>query len=600
MKNIPLVDIINVFKQSKSIDIRLFLKLFKNVKFKIVTSIIFFLIKSLPIWIIPIIASNIINISSNPSTHALRDIGFNLFLGIIIICQNLISQSIQIKYLSEAVRTIEYTLRSAISQKIYNLSPIIMRKIETGRLHSKLTRDIEAFYNLSMQFYTVLIPAIVTIIIGVCLTIFNNLYVAVFFVITIPITCILIILSRKKIQSNNEDFHKENERLSSKIFEMLNMFYTTKAHGLESIELKKHNRIIKSVKSKGFLIDVNSSLFASIGWISFQLLQISCISFTGFLACKGKITVGEIALYQVYFSTITNQIINIVNFYPIYAKGMRSVKSLGEVLLQNNSESPDNKIALEKLEGNYNLENVSYSYPGSPYKSVKNLNMKIKKGQHIYIVGESGSGKSTILNLIIGFCTPDEGKIEVDNYNFKEINFLTYRNKLAVVSQNTTLISGTLKENLTYGLKKIDDKLLKLVLKKTALESLMKNLPNGLNTKIEENGSNLSGGQRQKIAIARAILKNPDVVVLDEPTSSLDNNSELEVKIALKELILNKTAFIVTHRLNIIQNEDIVLVMENGECVEMGKFKDLIERKQHLYNLREKSLTSKEDLLVNV
>ena len=270
---------------------------------------------------------------------------------------------------------------------------------------------------------------------------------------------------------------------------------------------------------------------------------------------------------------------------PSMSKGLESVRSVGDVLSAMDVEDNSSKKSIKKVDGNIEFSSVTFKYHDAEAPVLSNFSLSVKKGETIALVGESGAGKTTILNLIMGFNQPTEGKITVDGNDITEINLNSLRNHLAVVPQNTSLFTGTLRDNITYGLNNVDEKRLHEVIEAANLTELVASLPEGLETHINEHGSNLSGGQRQRISIARALIRNPEIIILDEATSALDTISEKKIQSAIDNLSENRTTFIVAHRLSTIRNADRIAVIDSGKCVECGSFDELIEKKGKFYEL---------------
>ncbi|MCD9025950.1 ABC transporter ATP-binding protein [Cohnella silvisoli] len=217
---------------------------------------------------------------------------------------------------------------------------------------------------------------------------------------------------------------------------------------------------------------------------------------------------------------------------------------------------------------------------------MSDFNLEVKAGESIALVGASGAGKSTVLNLVIGFNRPVSGQVRMDGVPMDELDMGFYRKHLAVVHQCTVLFSGSIRENITYGLPTVSDEQLADVIRMTHLEDVIAQLPLGLDTAVGEHGGRLSGRQRQRIAIARALVRDPKVILLDEATSVLDNESEYHVQQAMKKLIQGRTTFIVAHRLSTIRDADRIVVMKQGQCEEVGTYEELMELKGEFYQLK--------------
>lgn len=550
---------------------------------KLIISILFFIIKNSPVWILPIVTANVIDIVSNPLEHNLTELFINLFIAIIAIIQNVPTQMLHIKYLSDPVRHVEAELRSKLVRKLQIMSISYHKELQSGKLQSKILRDVEAIQFLSMQLYATLLPVIFNILVALIVTVSKSRMMALVFLLTIPVAVTFTALFKKNIKSSNTEFRKEIEEMSATVAEMVEMLPLTRAHALENVEIKKIDERLNEVKTKGYKLDMVNALFGAYSWVTFQVLQVLCLAFTGYQAYKGRISVGDVVLYQGYFSSILSQISYIINTYPTLVKGVESIYSVEEILSVNDVEDHKGKKKLKDLEGNYLLQDITFSYDDNLEPVLKNFSLDVKQGECIALVGESGAGKTTLLNLIIGFNKVTQGKIFIDGIELSQIDLRSYREHIAVVPQNTILFSGTIRENITYGLKSVSEEKLSEVIEYANLREFIDKLPMGLDTQIREHGGNLSGGQKQRIAIARALIRDPKVIILDEATSALDSISEQKVQKAMKNLVRGRTTFIVAHRLSTIKDADHIAVIKDGECVEYGTYSELVALKGEFY-----------------
>jgi ATP-binding cassette subfamily B protein len=471
-------------------------------------------------------------------------------------------------------------------RKLQQLSISYHKETQSGRLQSKIIRDVEAVETLSTQLLISTLNIALNIIIALSVTITKSRMVFIFFLLTTPVAALTMVFFRNVMRKRNHEFRHEMEETSAQVMEMVEMIPVTRAHALEEKEIEKVSDQLFTVAEKGYRLDVIQSVFGSVGWAIFQVFQIICLAFTGFLAIKGTVLPGDITLYQSYFATIVNQISSLITLIPTIAKGIESVNSIGEVLLSDDIERNEGKKKVSKLVGEYDFVNVKFRYNNTDLDVLDGLNLHVEPGETIALVGESGSGKSTILNLAIGFNLATDGKVLIDGNDIKEIDLRSYRQFLAVVPQSSILFSGTLRDNITYGVDEVDEEYLQEVVKAANLSDLVESLPDGLETEVGEHGGKLSGGQRQRVSIARALIRNPRVIVLDEATSALDSISERLIQEALDNLTKDRTTFIVAHRLSTIRNADKIAVINDGHCVEYGTYDELMELKGEFYRMK--------------
>ena len=291
---------------------------------------------------------------------------------------------------------------------------------------------------------------------------------------------------------------------------------------------------------------------------------------------NGDMTIGAIMYHIMLFNNVTAPTRQLHRIYDDFNDALIYANGFFEIIDDGDKETEKSgKYRPEKIKGELELRNVDFTYPNGT-KALHNINMKIESGKITAFVGLSGAGKSTLANLLIGFIRPTSGRILLDGKDMNEIDLRTYRQHISVVTQETLLFDATIRDNICYGITP-DENTLNNVIKDADLEAFIDSLPDGLNTKIQENGVRLSGGQKQRIAIARALLRNPKVLILDEATSALDVETEADIKNALERLIDGRTTFIIAHRLSTIHNANRIVVMHNGRIAEIGTHADLIK-----------------------
>lgn len=577
---------IECYKKHKGHPMQILLGLYKGNYHKFFLAVIFFFIKHAPVWVLPIVTANIINDITSGSSETYQNIIIQAMIMIVLVALNIPMNYMYTRYKSLATRYAETGLRRALVRKLQQLSISYHKETQSGRLQSKIMRDVEAVETLSTQMFLSILNIALNIAIALIVTINKSLVVFIFFLLTTPIAAATMVFFRNVMKKRNNEFRKEMEETSARVMEMVELIPVTRAHALEEEEVQKMSGQLFAVAEKGYRLDVIQSLFGSVGWAIFQIFQVVCLGFTGFLAIKGTVMPGDITLYQSYFATIVSQVSSLMSLIPTIAKGIESVNSIGEVLLEDDIEQNEGKEIIKDIYGEFDFKDVTFRYNNIDRPVLHNLNLHVDKGETIALVGESGAGKSTILNLVIGFNQVNSGEVLIDGHNMKDIDLRSYRKYLAVVPQTSILFSGTIRDNITYGVDNVDEATLDEIVKAANLTDLINSLPDGLDTMVGEHGGKLSGGQRQRISIARALIRNPKVIVLDEATSALDSISEKLIQEALNNLTKDRTTFIVAHRLSTIKDADKIAVIADGHCVEYGTYDELMNLKGEFYQMK--------------
>lgn len=577
---------IECYKKHKGHPMQILLGLYKGNYHKFFLAVIFFFIKHAPVWVLPIVTANIINDITSGSPETYQNIIIQAMIMIVLVALNIPMNYMYTRYKSLATRYAETGLRRALVRKLQQLSISYHKETQSGRLQSKIMRDVEAVEALSTQMFLSILNIALNIAIALIVTINKSLVVFIFFLLTTPIAAATMVFFRNVMKKRNNEFRKEMEETSARVMEMVELIPVTRAHALEEEEVQKMSGQLFAVAEKGYRLDVIQSLFGSVGWAIFQIFQVVCLGFTGFLAIKGTVMPGDITLYQSYFATIVSQVSSLMSLIPTIAKGIESVNSIGEVLLEDDIEQNEGKEIIKDIYGEFDFKDVTFRYNNIDRPVLHNLNLHVDKGETIALVGESGAGKSTILNLVIGFNQVNSGEVLIDGHNMKDIDLRSYRKHLAVVPQTSILFSGTIRDNITYGVDNVDEATLDEIVKAANLTDLINSLPDGLDTMVGEHGGKLSGGQRQRISIARALIRNPKVIVLDEATSALDSISEKLIQEALNNLTKDRTTFIVAHRLSTIKDADKIAVIADGHCVEYGTYDELMNLKGEFYQMK--------------
>lgn len=554
---------------------------------KLFISAILYVIKASPTWAIPLVTSEVINIISSPGEGTVRKMFIYALILFLLLIQNIPTHALLYeKYVNKALRTVGAGLRNTLIKKLQHLSITYHKEIESGKIQSKFLRDIEAIEFLNTYFVKSVIPCIINVLISIAIVMMKSGTVTLFFLVVIPINVAVIHFFRASMSDTNRKFRKETENISAKVSNMLDMIPVTKAHGLENEEIAILEENIRTLREKGLILDNVNAYFGSITWVLGQLMSAVCLFFTAYLAYIGKIPVGDVVLYQSYFSTISGNVQSLTNIYPELTKGLESIRSVSEIMLSNQIEDNNGKIKLRYVHGSIEFKNVSYRYPNAEENTITDFSLSVEPGECIAFVGASGSGKSTIMNMIIGFLPPTEGELKIDGKPIDALNLSDYRHFISVVPQNSILFTGSIKDNITYGLTDVSEERIQEVVRLANINEFADELPNGLDTMIGEGGGKLSGGQKQRISIARALIRNPEILILDEATSALDNISEYHVQRAISSLIKGRTTFIVAHRLSTIRDADRIVVMDEGRCVESGTYDELMNKKGKFYELK--------------
>ncbi|MFR5726361.1 MAG: ABC transporter ATP-binding protein [Clostridium sp.] len=567
--------------------VRVLLEFYRGQYHKFLLSTLFFLLKHSPALLSPLLIANVVNGVIEGGEAGSRAIFINVGIWLGLLSIHLPANWIHNQLKSRVIRNTEAGLRAALVRKLQELSIPYHTGSQSGRLQSKIMRDVEAVETLSSQLFVNLLNIVMNLVITLSITAVKNRLILVFFILVAPMAAGAVVAFRAKIHRENRSFRQGMEETSARVMEMVEMVPVARAHALEDKEAARISALLEETANRGYRLDMVQAHFGAVSWVVFQVFQVVCLAVSGFMAMSGLIKVGDVTFYQSSFTTVVNQFSALINLLPILTKGLESVSSIGEVLSSDEIEENEGKEELLSLRGEYAFKQVSFSYPGSSKEVLHGLDFTVKQGETIALVGESGSGKTTILNMLIGFILPSGGQLMLDGKDMKGLNLRTYRRFLSVVPQTPVLFTGTVRENITYGLEHVSEEQIAQAVEAANLSEVVKRLPQGLDTMIEEHGANLSGGQRQRISIARALIRNPQVIILDEATSALDSISESEIQEALERLTKGRTTFIVAHRLSTVRGADRILVIGQGRIREQGSYQELMAKKGEFYQMEQ-------------
>jgi ATP-binding cassette subfamily B protein len=554
---------------------RTLLYLFEDQKSRVAIAFILFSIKHSPSWVIPLLTANIIDVISQHKSST--ELFINIAILACVTLQNWPVNVLYVRFQSRAIREVENRLRSALVERMQQLSMGFYLRTNAGVLQTKVVRDVENIEQMVRNLSDGGFVAINGVIGAILITSLKVPMFLPFFLILGPCIALLIVKLRRKLNNRNEVFRSEIEDMSARVNEMTTLIPITRAHGLEKSALKTMYESFSNVKRAGLSLDAFNANFNAMAWVTFQSANVLCLATAAFCAIKGKlgVTTGDVVLLTSFFGQLIGAVILVSSLMPQIAKGFASIRSLGEVLESPDIEANANKPAMSNVLGIVDFKDVSFTYPGSTNPAIKELALRVRPGEMIALVGPSGSGKSTLINLAIGFLRPQSGTISFDGNDLSKFDLRTARKFISVVPQESVLFDGTVRENITYGLGDVSDRAVTDALVASNAADFVAALPEGVDTIVGERGARISGGQKQRLAIARALIRNPRILVLDEATSALDSESERAIQKALESLMANRTTFVVAHRLSTVQKADTILVLQDGNLVERGTHHEL-------------------------
>jgi subfamily B ATP-binding cassette protein MsbA len=473
-------------------------------------------------------------------------------------------------------------LRTTMYDKIIELPVSYYSEKRRGDIMARMLGDVNEVQNSFFSILELIVKEPMTIIFTIVTMFAISLKLTLFVFIFIPISGFIISKIGKSLKAKSERAQFEGGYLISIVEESLSGLKVVKSYNAEGNFKQKFNdsvtRLLKLSNSIGRKNNLASPFSEFMGIIVIAVL----LWFGGNMVLIDKLPNGKAVLEGAQFLVYMGLAYNILTPAKSISKASYSVKSglaaaqrVFEILEVENeiTDKPD-AIVKESFEKNIVIENINFKYEEE--NVLKNFSLEVPKGKTVALVGQSGSGKSTIANLLTRFYDVQEGSIKIDGIDIKDMTMNSLRHMLGLVTQDSILFNDTIKENILIGKPTATDEELIEALKVANAYEFVKELPNGINTNIGDAGNKLSGGQKQRLNIARAVLKNPPIMILDEATSALDTESEKFVQVALENMMQNRTSVVIAHRLSTIQKADKIVVMQKGEIVEQGTHTELL------------------------
>nr|WP_295733187.1 ABC transporter ATP-binding protein [uncultured Intestinibacter sp.] len=488
-----------------------------------------------------------------------------------------------------------YNLRDELSKKINRLPMSYFDKTTNGEVLSRFTNDIDTLAQSLNQSLTQIITAVTTLV-GVfimMLTISGVMTVAALVIIPIGMFVISMIIKRsQKFFAQQQAFLGNVNGQVEELYggHLVVQAFNGQGDAIEKFD-KTNEKLYQSAWKSQFLSGLMQPLMSFVGNLGYVLISI----LGGFLVIKNYIEVGDIQSFIQYvrqFNQPLNQIAQISN--QLQATAASAERIFAFLAEEEEPVTENDSVKVTRHDGEVVFDHVRFGYDENKV-IIKDFNAKVKPGQKIAIVGPTGAGKTTIIKLLMRFYDVNSGAIYVDGKNIKDYNRQELRSHFGMVLQDTWLFSGSIKDNIKYGKLDATDEQVKQAAKAAHVDHFIKTLSSGYDMVLNEEASNVSQGQKQLLTIARAILADPEILILDEATSSVDTRTEVLIQKAMDNLMENRTSFIIAHRLSTIRNADLILVMKDGDIIEQGTHEELLAQDGFYTNLYNSQFDNDED-----
>lgn len=499
---------------------------------------------------------------------------------ILFLLWNIPGHVLYIRHLSRACRDHGVALRMEVCRHLQQLSLIQHGRQSSGKIHSKIIRDIDNIESFPIQLAQPILGAIATAAVAGATIAYQAPIVAPVFLLLTPLAWGVHIVFKKKMERSATAYRETTERLSSRIEDMLDMIPVTRAHGLEDAELATATERIGDVRREAGRFDLVTAAFSATSWSTitiFNSLFLAAMIAFGF---QGWLSVAEVVLFSTLFGHLTFAAMMVLGIVPQLVRLRDSYSSVLDLLATPDLERAGGS-PVERVAGSVVLDRVTYTYPAASQPALENICLDVREGETIAIVGPSGGGKSTLLSAVLGFIAPEHGSVVLDGTNAQQLDMRSWRRQIAVVTQSSMFFSGTVRENIAHGLAAGDgrtaDQRLAHALQLAGADGFVGELKEGLETRMGEDGRTFSGGQLQRLALARALVRDPRVLVLDEPTSALDAEAELAFREALERARVGRTVLLVSHSLLNARSADRIAVVERGTITALGTHDELLQ-----------------------
>jgi len=511
--------------------------------------------------------------------------GLFLLLGVFVTLVARIAKNFQDYFVNVVTQKVGTTLYADMIQHAFSLPFYVFEDQRSGELLQKASKARTDSQNFITSLVNVVFLAALGMTIVIAYSFYVHWLVGVVYLLIIPLMGITTFSISKKVRSAQEKIVKEASILAGSTTETLRNVELVKSLGLEKQEAKRLNKVNDNI------LKLELKKIAIIRTLSFiqgsmiNMIRSLLLFLLLWLMYVGQITLGEFFTLTIYSFTIFSPLYELGNVVSQYQEAKASLKIANDIFGKKPEPKPENPKTISELK-KLSFNNISFGYGNSTSLSLKDISFEARLGQTVAFVGLSGSGKSTIIKLLVGLYQPSEGQILINDTDSKIINIEKWRNKIGYVSQDTQLFAGTIADNLRFIKQDATDDQCRLALKQASIDNIITRDKKGLNAKIGESGIKLSGGEKQRLAIARALLRNPQLIIFDEATSSLDSLTEGEITKTIsgisqgnKELL----TIIVAHRLSTVAHANVINVLEKGKIIESGSHEELLQNKSLYY-----------------